>query len=106
MEEINTAFGEQLAARRRNAGLTQQQLAELVGMSRSAIANIESGKQGVVLTTIFMLADALGVVPTELIPLVTLESKIRSVVTEDINRELLLTLASGTLTKKPDESIR
>jgi transcriptional regulator with XRE-family HTH domain len=102
MEEVNKAFGELLASLRKEAGLTQQEFAQKVGMSRSAIANIESGKQGVVLTSIFAFANALSKSPTELIPLVTLESKIKSVVTEDINRDLLLSLAnSGLQGKQP-----
>lgn len=100
MEEVNKAFGELLASFRREAGLTQQEFAQKVGMSRSAIANIENGKQGVVLTSIFAFADALSKTPTDLIPLVTLESKIRSVVVEDANRDLLLSLANAGLTIK------
>jgi transcriptional regulator with XRE-family HTH domain len=97
MEEINKAFGNLLASLRKEAGLTQHELAEKVGISRSAIANIESGKQGVVLTTIFSLATALKKTPIELIPLVTLESKIKSAVTDDINRDLILSLANEGL---------
>jgi len=100
MENINVAFGELLSKSRKQAGLTQQQLADKVGMSRSAIANIESGNQGVVLTAIFSFAEALSKSPHELIPLVTLESKIFSVVAEDVNRDLLLSLAAGTLPGK------
>jgi hypothetical protein len=39
------ALGRQLAASRQAAGLTQQQLARLVVCSRSAVANIETGRQ-------------------------------------------------------------
>lgn len=37
-------LGQQLAARRETAGLTQRQLARLVGYTRSAIANVETGR--------------------------------------------------------------
>ena len=39
------ALGRQLAASRQAAGLTQEQLAKLVVCSRSAVANIETGRQ-------------------------------------------------------------
>ncbi len=41
------ALGRQLAARRRAAGLSQEQLAPLSGYSRSTIANAETGRQRV-----------------------------------------------------------
>ena len=41
------ALGERLAAYRRAAGYSQNQLADLVGYSRSTIANVETGRQHV-----------------------------------------------------------
>ena len=93
MDEINTAFGELLASLRKEAGFTQQELANMVGMSRSTIANIEGGKQSVVLPSIYSLAAALGRRPEELIPLISLESKIMSAIPDETNRELLMLLA-------------
>jgi Helix-turn-helix domain len=45
VDEAWRALGEQLAASRRAAGLTQERFAPLVGYSRSTIANAETGRQ-------------------------------------------------------------
>lgn len=58
-EEIYVAFGQQVAARRKSLGKSQKSVAEKVGLSRASIANIESGRQGVLLHQVFALADAL-----------------------------------------------
>ncbi|MDE6581601.1 MAG: DUF3791 domain-containing protein [Duncaniella sp.] len=46
--------------RRKELGLTEQQLGEKVGVSKSEISNIENGK-GITFDTVNRLADALGV---------------------------------------------
>ncbi len=56
---INVAFGKALALRRGELDLTQAELAGLVGMSRASIANIEKGRQNVLLHHIYDLAAAL-----------------------------------------------
>lgn len=62
-------FGRRVAFQRRAAGLTQQQLADKVKLSRASIANMETGRQGDVgLSTLFALADAFGIAPVDLIP--------------------------------------
>lgn len=56
---INVAFGKAIALRRDEIGLTQSDLAELVGLSRASIANIEKGRQNVLLHHVYDLAAAL-----------------------------------------------
>lgn len=53
-------FGIRLRYSRLAAHLSQQQLAQRVGLSRASIANIESGRQQVLLHTAIDLADAVG----------------------------------------------
>jgi transcriptional regulator with XRE-family HTH domain len=53
-------FGKAIATRRRELELTQETLASRVGLSRAAIANIENGRQNVLLHTVYELAGALG----------------------------------------------
>lgn len=66
---VNRGAGKRIADARKRAGLAQRELAQLVGMSRASIANIEAGKQPLQLQMIFVLADHLGVGPADLIPL-------------------------------------
>ncbi|CAN5225143.1 helix-turn-helix transcriptional regulator [soil metagenome] len=56
---INVAFGKAVAVRRDELGLTQADLASIVGLSRASIANIERGRQNVLLHHVYDLATAL-----------------------------------------------
>lgn len=58
-ETIYKAFGRAVATRRKELSLTQAELAGKVGMSRASIANIESGRQNVLLHHVYSLASAL-----------------------------------------------
>ncbi|MGE3989270.1 helix-turn-helix domain-containing protein [Pseudorhodoplanes sp.] len=58
-EAIYRAFGRAVATRRKTLELTQAQLAGRVGISRASIANIESGRQNVLLHHVYRLATAL-----------------------------------------------
>jgi transcriptional regulator with XRE-family HTH domain len=53
------AFGEAVAKRRNALGLTQIELATRVGISRASLANIERGRQNVLLHHAYSLASAL-----------------------------------------------
>ena len=68
-EAIYKAFGQAVAVRRRQLDLKQADLAGLVGMSRASIANIESGRQNVLLHVAYALAEALDYADvSELLP--------------------------------------
>jgi transcriptional regulator with XRE-family HTH domain len=62
---------ERVAARiktlRERRGLTQEQLAERAGVSRTYLARLETGKQDPTLSTIEKLARALSVRPARLL---------------------------------------
>jgi len=53
------AFGSAVSTRRKALGLTQAELAGKVKMSRASIANIESGRQNILLHHVYALAAAL-----------------------------------------------
>lgn len=58
-DRIYKAFGNAISTRRKALGLTQARLANEVKMSRASIANIESGRQNVLLHHVYALAAAL-----------------------------------------------
>lgn len=68
MEALYRAFGRALRNARKEAELTQKEVAQRVGLSRTAITNIERGNQHVALHQLFLLASAVGVEPAMLLP--------------------------------------
>ncbi len=56
----NNGIGGIIKAMRRQCGMTQKQLGELVGLERTSITNIERGNQVLSVTTINAIANALG----------------------------------------------
>jgi transcriptional regulator with XRE-family HTH domain len=69
MDEIYATLGRSVRKRRENLRLTQADLGAKIGLSRASIANIEGGRQAVLLHQFLALAEALTVQPTDLIPL-------------------------------------
>lgn len=67
---IYQAIGDRVSSMRREKGWTQQELAARTAhrLSRSAVANIEGGRQRVAVHHLFDLAQALEVSPGDLTP--------------------------------------
>ena len=65
--ELMQIVGNNLRAYRNARGMTQEELAERVGISTSFCANIERGKKGVSMFILQDLADALGITVNHLI---------------------------------------
>jgi transcriptional regulator with XRE-family HTH domain len=65
---LNLAFGTRLRQRRIRAGISQDELAVAAGLSRTSIVNIEQGRQGASLSTLYRLADALACRSADLLP--------------------------------------
>jgi len=70
VERFYKEFGRLLrAARERTESkLTQHELAQIVGLSRTSITNIENGKQHISLQMLFVFANAVGLAPQQLLP--------------------------------------
>ena len=58
----------QLRFKRRALGLTQQQLANQLGISRASLANVETGRQRILVHQLYELADQLSVNVSDLLP--------------------------------------
>jgi len=59
--EAVSLLGEQIAARRREIGMTGAELAERVGVTRATISKIETGHATVAIGTVFTAAAIVGV---------------------------------------------
>lgn len=57
--EFQEVFGIRIAARRKEFHLTQQQLGDLVGLSKQAINDIEHGRRSTIVAKALAIADAL-----------------------------------------------
>lgn len=68
MDQLYREIGRALRKRRETAGLTQEVVAQRVGLSRTSITNIEQGRQHVSLHVLYALADAMGAKPGDLLP--------------------------------------
>lgn len=67
--DIYRDLGRAIAKRREVIGLTQAQVAGRIGLTRASLANIETGRQKVLLHHVYRLAEALKVKSiSELIP--------------------------------------
>ncbi len=73
--DLQLAFGDVMRSLRLKAGLSQEELSFRCGRHRTFVSVVERGKNAPSLTTIWLLAEALDVAPSELVRLV--ESRIR-----------------------------
>lgn len=61
-------FGDNLKRARTEKGLSTRQLADLAEMNLGNLSDLELGKKNPLLTTVYRLAEALGIHPGELFP--------------------------------------
>lgn len=66
-ERIQAAMGAVIKAKRQARGLSQRALATLTDLERSTISYIEQGSRAASVPTLFELAAALGVSPSDLL---------------------------------------
>lgn len=78
-QQTRDRIGQRIAALRKLAGMSQEQLAERAGLQRTHVSRIEAGKYAVTLESIQAIAEALGMTVdivdsrlTDLAPLKTL----------------------------------
>lgn len=61
--DIRKVFGQNMRRHRLAAGLSQEAVAERMGVDRAHVSSMERGQQNVTLLTIWSAAQALGVKP-------------------------------------------
>lgn len=61
-------IGENIKAKRRERGLSQEGLAKAVGLKRPSMSNIEKGRQNILLHTFCDIVDTLGASANTLLP--------------------------------------
>jgi transcriptional regulator with XRE-family HTH domain len=59
--EVDKQLGARIRVVRASAGLTQERLAERLGVETLSVSRFETGRRGVSIPTLFRIADALGV---------------------------------------------
>jgi putative transcriptional regulator len=69
--EEHAEFCERVKARRKELGLTQVEVAKLLGMTQASYAAIESGKREPGLNQVFRVATALETTVHDLLPVLT-----------------------------------
>ena len=65
---IYTIIGKKIKKFRESNGFTQDGLAKDIGVSRTSLANFESGKQAVYISDLYKLAVQFGIQVVELLP--------------------------------------
>ena len=62
------SVGDMILASRKAKGMTQEELASRVELSRAQVANLEGGRSDTSLRALMRFAEALGVTTKELVP--------------------------------------
>ncbi len=68
MESIYPQVGQKMRKLRMERRLSQKDLAQAIGLSRTSVVNIERGRQKILLHTLYDIADVFEVPVTELLP--------------------------------------
>jgi transcriptional regulator with XRE-family HTH domain len=66
IEPCHRAVGARVEQIRKMLGKTQDDIAKTIGLTRASVANIETGRQRLLLHTVEDLAQALGTTPKHL----------------------------------------
>jgi transcriptional regulator with XRE-family HTH domain len=65
--DIRKVYGENMRRYRISAGLSQEAVAERMGVDRAHVSSMERGQQNVTLLTMWHAAEALGIKPADLL---------------------------------------
>ncbi len=65
--KLQQTIGKEIRTRRQSAGITQQDLASQLGLTRASVSNIEAGNQSLSVIAFLKVAAALEVAPADLL---------------------------------------
>lgn len=68
VDQFYKEFGRRVRLERERAGVTQAQLAAAIGLTRSSVANLEAGRQKILLHVLMITSRLLDVAPADLLP--------------------------------------
>ncbi len=66
-DDVYGRIGKYVSDARERAKMTQEELAERIGMTRASISNIEHGRQKIQIHILYILADSLNISPLQLV---------------------------------------
>lgn len=93
-KEVYEKLGRLVKAARINAGLTQEDLASIISVSRTSISNIEAGRQKILLHTLYEIALGLGVDYRDLLPDIGVRSDLSAQVPDELDSDAQEWIAS------------
>lgn len=73
--ELYAQIGKRIRELRQKKELSQTRLAEIVGLKRTSITNIEKGRQKLLVHTLWDLAEALSVSAKDILPAEVVETR-------------------------------
>ena len=68
IESVYREIGAVIRGKRRERNLSQEKLAARLGIKRATLANIETGRQRILVHMLYSFANALDIKPTDLLP--------------------------------------
>jgi transcriptional regulator with XRE-family HTH domain len=67
-DPVYKVIGSVISRRRKQLKMKQEALAKQLAISRGSLANIETGRQGILVHQLYRIANALELAPTDLLP--------------------------------------
>jgi transcriptional regulator with XRE-family HTH domain len=78
MANIRLVLGDRVRCLRVSLGLSQERLADVAGLHRTYVGGVERGERNATIEVVAQLAQALGVVPADLLRVVSKEPASRA----------------------------
>ena len=97
-EPVYARIGATIRSKRRERDWSQETLAQKLGISRAALANIEAGRQRILVHQLYAFAEAVDLRPDQLLPpareLVTVTDAMRVQMPDNLSAEQMKQIAT------------